>query len=109
MSNLSVNPAKSLLFFSPNVPRQLDNQLSNVSGIPLTNNLGTYLGVPIVHGRMSRNLYSPTVEERFKMGISDMKAKLVSGMTGGSVINLLHKADFLEFIQQMKVHMSVTL
>ena len=50
-SGLKISVAKSRLFVSPNVDNAIARSLSTLSSIPLTNNLGTYLGVPIVHGR----------------------------------------------------------
>lgn len=36
--------------------------LPNVSGIQLTNNLGMYLGVPSIHGRVTKDLFALVVE-----------------------------------------------
>ncbi|XVF02613.1 hypothetical protein REPUB_Repub04eG0190100 [Reevesia pubescens] len=37
-----------------------------MSGIPLTDNLGTYLGVPIIHSRVKKETYAPLVYKVFK-------------------------------------------
>lgn len=58
-----MNFAKSKLFVSPNVPRQRKNLLSSACGIPLTDDLGVYLGVPIIHKRASKELYVRLVDK----------------------------------------------
>ena len=76
-SNLVISPQKSKLFVSPNVSRQLAAELSKKSGIPLTADLGVYLGVPIVHGRASKELYAPLVDKVLKR-LVDWKGKALS-------------------------------
>lgn len=76
-SNLIISPAKSKLFVSPNVSRALANQLSSISGIPITDNLGTYLGLPIIHGRVLRESYSHMIDKILKR-LADWKGKLLS-------------------------------
>ena len=51
-SGQKVHYPKSQLFFSKNVDINLACQLSKVSRIPLTSNLGRYLGVNSIHGRL---------------------------------------------------------
>ncbi|GER38139.1 ribosomal protein S3 [Striga asiatica] len=55
------------------VSRQLAAELSNESGIPLTADLG----VPIVHGRASKELYPPLVEERRERSLLVVRNKLL--------------------------------
>lgn len=57
-SGLRISLAKSPLFVSPNVTNQLAGLLSLSSGIPLTTDLGTYLGLPIIHSRINKETYS---------------------------------------------------
>lgn len=58
-----MNFMKSKLFLSPFTPRQTMNFLSSSCGIPLTDDLGVYLGLPIVHKRASRELYARIVDK----------------------------------------------
>ena len=76
-SGLKISVAKSRLFVSPNVDNAIARSLSTLSSIPLTNNLGTYLGVPIVHGRMTKNTYAPLVDKVLKK-LADWKGKVLS-------------------------------
>lgn len=62
-SGLTLNLQKSKLFVSLNVHAVVANSLSNRSGIPLTSTLGTYLGIPITHGRHSHNNYRYILEK----------------------------------------------
>lgn len=62
-SGLTMNLAKSKLFISPNVPRKSMTLLSSACGIPLADDLGLYLGVPIVHKRASKELYGRLVDK----------------------------------------------
>ncbi|OMO52408.1 reverse transcriptase [Corchorus capsularis] len=62
-SGLSMSLSKSKLFISPNVVSRVASRMSQVCGIPLTRDLGRYLGVPVVHGRSSRYLYLSVVDK----------------------------------------------
>ncbi|GLT57721.1 hypothetical protein SLA2020_306730 [Shorea laevis] len=62
-SGLEINLAKSKLFVSPNIQSAVARSLSTSCGIPLTSNLGTYLGVPIIHGRNSAAQYKYIIEK----------------------------------------------
>ncbi|GLT41649.1 hypothetical protein SLA2020_156960 [Shorea laevis] len=60
---LVLNLQKSKLFLSPNVHSAMANALSAKCSIPLTTNLGTYLGIPITHGRHSHKNYRYILEK----------------------------------------------
>ncbi|GKV23692.1 hypothetical protein SLEP1_g33394 [Rubroshorea leprosula] len=62
-SGLVLNLQKSKLFFSPNVHSAVANSLSARCDIPLTSNLGTYLGIPITHTRHSHKNYGYILEK----------------------------------------------
>ncbi|GLT46928.1 hypothetical protein SLA2020_206540 [Shorea laevis] len=62
-SGLEINLAKSKLFISPNIQSVVARSLSTSCGIPLTSNLGTYLGVLIIHGRNSIAQYKYIIEK----------------------------------------------
>lgn len=49
ISGLQINFQKSKLFVSPNIDRRKVRELSSLCNIPLTTDLGKYLGVPILH------------------------------------------------------------
>lgn len=56
-SGLQLSVGKSKLFTSDNTSLGLARALSSTSGIPVTSDLGVYLGVPIKHGRLSSMSY----------------------------------------------------
>ncbi|KAG5529761.1 hypothetical protein RHGRI_030220 [Rhododendron griersonianum] len=63
MSGQTISLAKSKLFVSPNVPRNKARRLSAASGISLTNDLGKYLGIPLLHKRVSKDHFNHILEK----------------------------------------------
>ena len=57
MSGQKVNTQKSVIFFSHAVDSNEADKIFAMSGIPCTINLGKYLGVPSIHGRVIPLLY----------------------------------------------------
>lgn len=57
-----INYHKSLLFCSKSVGVDLALQLSELLSIPLTLNLGKYLEVPTIHGRLAKNMFEDILE-----------------------------------------------
>ncbi|CAN1153418.1 Putative ribonuclease H protein At1g65750 [Linum perenne] len=53
----AINKGKSVIFCSKNTDRQAAANIANALGIPLTQNLGSYLGVPILHDRITNGTY----------------------------------------------------
>ncbi|XP_028080539.1 uncharacterized protein LOC114282098 [Camellia sinensis] len=60
---LKINHHKSKLFVSPNIERRSAKEMSNKTGIPLTSDLGRYLGVPIIHGRVNRGIFTHILDK----------------------------------------------
>ncbi|KAI5352564.1 Hypothetical predicted protein [Prunus dulcis] len=57
-SGQNLNFDKSAIFCSPNVSRALAQEISFICGSPLIDNLGKYLGMPVLHYRVTRSTYS---------------------------------------------------
>ncbi|CAN1826458.1 Putative ribonuclease H protein At1g65750 [Linum perenne] len=76
-SGQTVSNEKSVFFCSPNTPRGLASDISTVLGFPLTQNLGQYLGVPILHERTSPQTYQGIVD-RISHKLSGWKVKSLS-------------------------------
>lgn len=53
---------KSEIFFSPNVSSADAANLMASAGMPRTENLGRYLGVPSIHGRVTKAIFQPILE-----------------------------------------------
>lgn len=52
-----MNNHKSKLFVSRNTLYDIANALSRKFDIPLIEDLGLYLGIPVLHGRMTERLF----------------------------------------------------
>ncbi|OMO72173.1 Endonuclease/exonuclease/phosphatase [Corchorus capsularis] len=76
-SGLHVNLDKSKLWVSPNVPRVKTQCLSRLCEIPLAAELGRYLGVPIIHGRVTKNTYNHAVDKVINK-LASWKGKVLS-------------------------------
>ncbi|GKU89943.1 hypothetical protein SLEP1_g4011 [Rubroshorea leprosula] len=83
-SGLDINLTKSKLYVSPNIQRQVAGNLSAACGIPLTIDLGRYLGVPILHGRSSASTYK-LILEKIQVKLAGWKQTLLS-MAGRRVL-----------------------
>lgn len=51
-SGQKVNNSKTTIYFSKNVSHDEKHQIAGVGGFRTTSNIGKYLGIPIVHGRL---------------------------------------------------------
>ncbi|CAN1134502.1 Putative ribonuclease H protein At1g65750 [Linum perenne] len=56
-SGQSVSRQKSRIYFSKNTPPRVATEVSEVLGIAATTDLGRYLGVPILHGKVFKHTY----------------------------------------------------
>ncbi|XP_028056650.1 uncharacterized protein LOC114260679 [Camellia sinensis] len=72
-----INHSKSKLFVFPNLARNKALSLSFYSDIPLTQNLGKYLGSPMIHGTVNRNMFRETLK-KLKNRLSGWKARTFS-------------------------------
>ncbi|KAG8472467.1 hypothetical protein CXB51_034275 [Gossypium anomalum] len=75
-SALEVNFVKSKLFVSPINGVEV-SMLSSTRGTPLTDNLETYLGVPIIHGRVNYETYAPDLVDMLLKRLTDWKGRKV--------------------------------
>lgn len=63
ISGLKINLNKSKLFAAPCVLIGVASMLSRISNIPRTTDLGRYLGVPAIHGRVATRNYRFILEK----------------------------------------------
>ncbi|XVE99040.1 hypothetical protein REPUB_Repub03eG0162200 [Reevesia pubescens] len=77
VSGLTISPPKSRFFVSPNTDRSIARSLSTMSNFPLTSDLGKYLGVPIIHKRVSKDTYAPLVDKVMQR-LASWKGKILS-------------------------------
>ena len=69
-SGQKISLEKSKIFFSKNVSRELGKLISNESGIQATQDLGKYLGMPVLHKKINKDTFG------------EVLAKMTSRLTG---------------------------
>lgn len=84
ISGLGINLDKSKAYFSPNLNANQVKNWGQRCGIPTTRNLGTYLGVKLVHGKVPRDQYN-FILDRMKAKLASWKAKSLS-LAGRNVL-----------------------
>lgn len=63
ISGQSMNLHKSKMYVSPNLPISEARNLSHICGIALTDDLGNYLGIPLLHSRVNKNHFNRIIEK----------------------------------------------
>ncbi|KAF7804220.1 putative ribonuclease H protein At1g65750 family [Senna tora] len=76
-SGQKVNEGKTRVHFSKNVDLDKRHELSNRLGFAETNDLGAYLGMPVLHQRVTKNTYQYVVD-KVKAKLSSWKSKNLS-------------------------------
>jgi hypothetical protein len=66
ISGLKIHFQKSSMYVSPNLERGRANGLRWRSGIPITQDLGKYLGVPLFHERVNKRNFNSIIEKMQK-------------------------------------------
>ena len=77
LSGQKISLNKSKVFFSPNVSKSHATFLSKKCGVTLTDDLGKYLGVPILHKRHSKEHFKFIIE-KIQNKLNGWKAKSLS-------------------------------
>ncbi|XP_019155168.1 PREDICTED: uncharacterized protein LOC109152041 [Ipomoea nil] len=83
-SGLKVNQSKSQIFCSNNTNAELKRKIGEKMGIPIYLNLGTYLGIPLLHKRVSHNTFFSVIDKMRKK-LATWKASALS-MAGRRVL-----------------------
>lgn len=76
-SGQRVSKDKTRIYFSGNVPRQLREEICYTSGFQVTDDLGKYLGVPLLHHRVNRGTYQFVID-KVTQRLSSWKSKTLS-------------------------------
>lgn len=74
-SGAKVSLEKSRLFISPKAPSRHKCMMSRLLGVSISNNLGKYLGVPLIHGRVGKGTYRELIE-KINSRLSGLKSKV---------------------------------
>nr|BAE79385.1 unnamed protein product [Ipomoea batatas] len=83
-SGLKVNFSKSLLFCSSNVNAGLKRAIGSILQVPVAESLGTYLGIPMLKERVSRNTFNAVID-KMRTKLSSWKASSLN-MAGRRVL-----------------------
>lgn len=84
VSDHKISLAKSKMFVSKNVHASRALSYSQLVGVGLTPDLGKYLGVPILHGRMAKQSFHPLIQ-RVRGKLAGWKGKFLN-MAGRTVL-----------------------
>ena len=106
VSGQSINFQKSLLFISPNVSRNRSNALHFLTHMPLTKDLGKYLGVPIMHKRVNKNACI-SILERTKKRLSGWKNRLLNFAARVTLVKHVTSSLPVHVMQTMPLPVSV--
>ncbi|KAK0588170.1 hypothetical protein LWI29_035325 [Acer saccharum] len=63
VSGQEISFPKSRVYCSKNVSSGFARELADICGSPISQNLGNYLGVPLIHGRITRGTYKEIIEK----------------------------------------------
>ncbi|KAL7214682.1 hypothetical protein ACSBR1_026965 [Camellia fascicularis] len=106
ISGLQINTHKFKMFVSPNVNCSYARTLSSLCGIPLTRDLGKYLGVPLLHGRISRSHFN-SILEKMQKRLAGWKINTLSLAGRATLIQSVTSAIPACTMQTMKVPIRV--
>lgn len=67
----------SLLYCSPNTNENLTRDIAYISGSLFLTDLGSYLGVPLIHSHFTRTTYQ-SVTDKFQQRLSAWKCRTLS-------------------------------
>lgn len=62
-SGQKVNVQKSWVFFSKNTPTAIQQQIVDCTGFSQVENMGSYLGIPSIHGMIKRDTFAGLIEK----------------------------------------------
>ncbi|KAK9939901.1 hypothetical protein M0R45_016581 [Rubus argutus] len=105
-SGQSVSFEKSLIFCSPNTGNELATDISNICGSPLTDDLGKYLGMPLIHSRVNKHTYS-SILDKAQNRLASWKSKVLSMVGRLTLIHSVTAAIPLYAMQTARLPMSI--
>ncbi|KAJ8750888.1 hypothetical protein K2173_016069 [Erythroxylum novogranatense] len=65
-SSQAISKDKTIMYCSPNIDQEHALSLSSLMGIQLVGDLGKYLGVPLIHSRVSKSTYQELTSKIWK-------------------------------------------
>lgn len=107
LSGQSVNFEKSKIYCSPNVCKELASNISQICGSPLTNNLGKYLGMTLIHSRVSKNTYVEFIDKVLNR-LASWKSKTLSMAGRLTLIQAVSASIPVYAMQKSKLPVTIT-
>lgn len=105
-SGQKVNILKSKVFVSKNVTRDRIGMIRDTTGIPITKNLGMYLGIPLIHEKVKKDSFKHIVD-RVAGKLSTWKMNLMSLAGRLTLINSVTSSIPTYSMQMCHLPMSV--
>lgn len=94
----TISEAKSRVYFSPNVDRELRESYCNILGFASTPNIGKYLGIPLKHLGSSSLDYN-FILDRVKNKLAGWKANLLS-LVGRAILIQASSSTIPAYVMQ---------
>ncbi|CAL2243105.1 unnamed protein product [Prunus armeniaca] len=105
-SGQTVNFSKSVVFCFPNTCKELAKEISTTCGLLLTDNLGKYLGMPILHHPVNKSTYYSIVEKVHNR-LPTWKSKCLSMAGRITLIQAVTSSTPIYAMQTTKLLMSI--
>ncbi|BBH09066.1 hypothetical protein Prudu_021464 [Prunus dulcis] len=105
-SGQTVNYDKSVVFCSPNTRKETAKEVSLICGSPLTEDLGKYLGMPMLHSRITKLTYGSLIDKVHKR-LASWKSKFLSLAGRATLIQAVTSAVPIYAMQTSKLPISV--
>lgn len=102
----TINFEKSSLMFSSNVPQSTADDIIGLAGIPHTKDIGVYLGLPMINGRVSKNSFGYLLDKLHKK-LAGWKADTLP--FAGRVTLAKHVLNTLPFYSMQVMRLPVAL
>ncbi|KAK9911967.1 hypothetical protein M0R45_035844 [Rubus argutus] len=106
LSGQTISYEKSLLYVSPNTGRDIATDISTICGSPLTNDLGKYLGMPLIHSRVNKYTYAGILD-KVQSRLSSWKCKVLNLAGRLTLINSVTAAIPNYAMQTVRLPMSI--
>ncbi|CAL8098742.1 unnamed protein product [Prunus armeniaca] len=101
-----VNFEKSAIYCSPNISKELAYDISHICGSSLTNNLGKYLGMPLLHSRVTKTTYKNLVD-KVHARLASWKSRVLFSIGRATLIQAVTSVIPVFAMQTAKLPMSI--
>ncbi|BFG41163.1 hypothetical protein CerSpe_274360 [Prunus speciosa] len=106
LSGQKVSFEKSMIYVSPNTSSELAHSIATICGSPLTTCLGKYLGVPLIHTRVTKATYQEIID-KVQRRLSSWKSHTLSMAGRLTLLQSVTSAIPIYSMQSAKLPVSV--